>query len=373
MSDDGRSTLLRLARETAGVSLSGLASRTHYSRSLLGMLENGRRQVHLEHITAYSRALNVPIDLLLTPSDDPLRVAHEWLVSESPALVHAAAGRRVGVALAHDLEQRVIELRHLDDTVGGEDLYPIVAGELDNIRMVIDRCAYTETIGVRLHTIAGELAQLVGWVASDAGRYNHAQRVYLRGVADASAAEDRPLGAQLLSCLSYQIANVGNPADASVLARSAANGAADATPVVLALLLERVAWASARSRDAESARRALDAVDDVYERRSVDIAEPEWVYWLDRNEIDVMAGRCLVELDRPAEAEVLLSQAIQNYPPEHAREVALYRTWLAESYLRRGDLDGARAAIVKAAKSADRVHSARLNQRIGDVQRLLSA
>src|SRR5256885_7018119 len=53
-------------------------------------------------------------------------------------------------------------------------------------------------------------------------------------------------------------------------------------------------------------------------------------YWLDRKEIDVMAGRCLIELGDPASAEPLLSTAIASYAPEHAREVGLYRTLLAE-------------------------------------------
>jgi hypothetical protein len=52
---------------------------------------------------------------------------------------------------------------------------------------------------------------------------------------------DRVLAGQLLSSLSYQMANIGNPADAALLARSAVKGARNATPIVRALLLERVA------------------------------------------------------------------------------------------------------------------------------------
>ncbi|NQE85690.1 helix-turn-helix domain-containing protein [Nocardia terpenica] len=35
---------LRAAREAAGVSLAALAARTHFSKSLLGLLETGQRQ-----------------------------------------------------------------------------------------------------------------------------------------------------------------------------------------------------------------------------------------------------------------------------------------------------------------------------------------
>ncbi len=234
---------------------------------------------------------------------------------------------------------------------------------------MVNDASYAEDTGRRLLTVVGELAQLGGWVASDAGRYVEAQRIYLSGVSAARAAGDDVLAGQLLSSLSYQTANVGNPADAALLARSAVKGAANATPVARALLLERVAWASARARDRETAQRALDAVDDAYESRSAGIDEPEWVYWLDRSEINVMASRCLIELGDPVAAEPLLSKAIDSYAPDHAREVALYRTWLAESYAQAGVLDAARYVLAKAQKAASKLSSTRLDRRVNDVAR----
>ena len=362
---------LRAAREAAGVSLSALARRTHYSKALLGHLETGNRTVTPEHITAYARALGVSVEALYGPPEDPLRVAHEWLVSASPASVHRAAGRRVGASLASELERRVVELRHLDDVVTCRDLYPVVSRELSDAQRVMRDGSYADETGRRLFTVVGELAQLGGWVASDAGRYVEAQGVYLSGVSAARAAGDDVLAGQLLSSLSYQMANVGDPADAALLARSAVTGAANATPVARALLLERVAWASARARDREAARRALDAVDESYEHRSPGIEEPEWVYWLDRHEIDVMAGRCLIELGDPVAAEPLLSNAIDAYAPDRPREVALYRTWLAESYARAGVYDAARYVLRKAEAAATKLTSARLERRVEDVARLL--
>ncbi|MGH4013899.1 MAG: transcriptional regulator [Pseudonocardiaceae bacterium] len=294
-------------------------------------------------------------------------------MSDSPAVVQVGSGRRVGAALADELEKRVVELRHLDDVIGGGDLFPVVSRELSEVHELVQSARYTESVGRRLLTVAGELAQLVGWVASDAGRYAEAQRVYLDGVSTAQSAGDRALSAQLLSSLSYQMANVGKPQDAVLLARSAAKGADDASPVVRALLWERVAWASARSRDHARTRRALDAVDNAYEARSPEVAEPEWVYWLDRREIDVMAGRCLIELGNPIAAEPLLANAIGSYDTEHAREVALYLSWLAEAYVRAGVLDAARDTLDQAHMMAQGVNSARLDLRINQVVNLFRA
>ncbi|WP_194835512.1 helix-turn-helix transcriptional regulator [Nocardia sp. XZ_19_369] len=363
---------LRAAREAAGLSLSALSVRTHYSKPLLGKIETGKREIHPEHIMAYSRALNVPVAALMAPFDDPLRIAHEWLVTESVATTHCADGRRIGNSLATKLEERVIELRHLDDSVSGTDLLPVVVREFEDVRRVISECSYTSEIGRRLRTSAGELAQLVGWVASDAGRYFQAQCAYLDGAKVATEAGNQVLVGQLFSSLAYQLSNIGNPSDATLLAKTAVEGAKGATPVVQALLTERVAWALARSRDRDGAMRALDAVDDLYERRSSSIEEPEWVYWLDRSEINVMAGRCFVELGEPDRASPLLLSAIEGYPKERTREVALYQTWLAESYLRNRDIDAAEATIAAARRAADTVHSARLDRRVNEIESMLS-
>ncbi|CRK60515.1 Putative regulatory protein [Alloactinosynnema sp. L-07] len=230
--------------------------------------------------------------------------------------------------------------------------------------------SYSEHIGRRLLKVVGELSQLAGWVTSDAGRHVAAERAYLSGVAAARDAGDTALAGQLLSSLSYQMANIGNPSDAALLARSAVKGAAQATPVVKTLLLERAAWAEARARNSDAARRILDEVDETYEERSDGIEEPHWVYWMNRSEIDVMAGRCLIELGHPAAAEPLLTAAIDSYTPEHAREVGLYLSWLAESYARSGEFDAARETLIRSKRASDSVNSARLDSRIQEVERL---
>ena len=165
MSDLGSN--LRAVREAAGLSLAAVARRTHYSKALLGHLETGKRSVAPEHVVAYSRALGVSVERLYGPALDPLRIAHEWLVADGVVPIESDRGRRVGDTMADELERRVIELRHLDDIVGGGDLFPATA-ELVKAQDVVQRCSYSETTGRRLLTTVGELAQLAGWVTSDA-------------------------------------------------------------------------------------------------------------------------------------------------------------------------------------------------------------
>jgi transcriptional regulator with XRE-family HTH domain len=362
---------LRAGRLAAGLSLDTMALRTHFTKAHLSNVETGKRSASRDVIAAYAAVLDVPVEALTALLPDPLRMAHEWLVMDSPQVVESRAGRQVGTELATKVEQRVVQLRHLDDLVGGEDLSPVVTKELRDTEQLVREAAYSDLVGRRLLTAVGELAQLAGWVASDARSHDQAQRLYLSGVSAATEAGDRPLAANLFSSLSYQIANVKRPADALLLARSAVKGSNGATPTTQALLLERVAWAAAKAKEARAALRTLDQVDDAYESRSVGDADPEWVYWLNRDEISTMRARVMVELGRPAEAEPLLLEVLSRYPEDSHREQSLYWSWLAEAYARSGELDQAKAALATAGNYADQVNSPRANDRITVVASLL--
>lgn len=58
-----------------------------------------------------------------------------------------------------------------------------------------------------------------------------------------------------------------------------------------ALLLERIAWSDAKSGDLVSCERALGQVEGNFNHANPEDG-PDWVHWLNREEIDVMAGRC---------------------------------------------------------------------------------
>uniref|UniRef100_UPI002AD2A58F hypothetical protein n=1 Tax=Frankia sp. Cr1 TaxID=3073931 RepID=UPI002AD2A58F len=302
-----------------------------------------------------------------------LQYAHEWLVAEPPQVVETCAGRRIGEAFTHKVEGRVAQLRRLDDFIGGRDLHDLVARELAATKAVLSDATYDERLGRRLLSAVGELCQLAGWVAMDAGHTQTARRFYLDGVGAAHAAGNTPVAANLISTLSYQFANQGDPHTAVLLARTALRGARDsATPATLALLHECIAWACAKAGDRSAAEKALAAVERHYDQRRPD-DEPTWVYWLDDNEIHVMAGRCYVELGQPERAEPLLVDAVARYDEDHAREVALYRSWLSEAYMQMSDLDRAVEEAKHVVRLDARAGSARASDRVQHVRARLSA
>jgi hypothetical protein len=298
-------------------------------------------------------------------------LAHEWLAADRPQLTELNAGRRIGDSLVATTEHRVIQLRRADDFMSGRTSHTMVHQELQATTKLLDEAALTEDQTRRLLTVTGELAQLAAWVAADAGLYKQAARYTEGGVLAAHAADNEPLAANIISTLSYQLANTGNPRQAALLARTAYAGARhSATATTKALLLERVAWADAKSGDLVSCERALGQVEENFNHATPE-DDPDWVYWLNREEIDVMAGRCYTELRQPARAEPLLRNATSGYDNTLIRENSLYLSWLAEDYILLNEIDLAAEIATHVLELGSRANSARTDDRLRHLARLL--
>ena len=302
---------------------------------------------------------------------DTEMLAHEWLAADKPQLIELNVGRRIGDSLVATAEHRVIQLRRADDFVSGRTSHTLVQQELKATTTLLDEAALTEGQTQRLLTVTGELAQLAAWVAADAGLYKQAARYTEGGVLAAHAADNEPLAANVISTLAYQLANTGNPRQAAMLARTAYAGARhSATATTKALFLERVAWADAKSGDVVSCERALGQVEDNFNHAKPE-DNPDWVYWLNREEIDVMAGRCFTELKQPARAEPLLRSATSDYDDTMIRENSLYLSWLAEDYILLNEIDTAVEIATHVLELGSRANSARTDDRLRHLARLL--
>jgi len=199
--------------------------------------------------------------------DDIMRLAHVWLVSDTPQDVELGGGRHISYHLVSAVEHRVVQLRRADDFVAGTDSRGLMRRELTATARLLRSASCTQKQARRLLTAIGELAQLAAWVAADSKQGDAAFGYVRGGVLAARAAGDTALAGNILSTLSYQVANTGSPRDAAVLARTAYSGAKRrATPVTKALLLERIAWADAKRGDAQGCERALGAVNDNFSR-----------------------------------------------------------------------------------------------------------
>lgn len=393
---------IRRLRQERGMSLRELARRARVDPGHLSRVEAGTRPASPAVAAALGKALDadgtlpqataqpVPVrlasegwgradadrlaaDLLAEPPsrDNALHLAHEWLIVEPPQIYEMRAGRRINAATVQRVEDRVQQLRLLDDHAGGLDTYELVTTELAATIQMLREAAYTESVGRRLLAAVAELCQVAGWVAADSGQPAAATRYYLAGVRAAHAAGDEPGAANNLSSLAYQVATIGDRHQAVTLAASAARGAdRTATPLSRALLLERLAWAHARADEPTGADRALGRVDEAFNNGPTG-EDRAWTYWLNADEVAIMAGRCWTELHRPLRAVPILERATAGYGQDTARESALYLSWLAEAYIQANEVEQAVATAERALALSRASHSTRSADRVHRIRELL--
>ncbi len=247
--------------------------------------------------------------------------------------------------------------------LGGGDLVAPAFRELRAATRLYRETSHTDTVGRALLAQLGELAQIAGWIASDAGNHVLAERAYNLGVSAARQAGDAPLAANLLGSLAYQQANTGRVQESLVFARAALNEAGhDAPAEARALSLDRLAWAHARAGELQPAVRALgEAHEALLDGR--DGEAPQWAYWVNEDELEVMDARVFTELHRPLRALPLLSKVLDRYDATHAREMALYLSWLAIAYADANEPQAAARAAARMLDLSEDLPSARTSER----------
>ncbi len=231
--------------------------------------------------------------------------------------------------------------------------------------------SYTETTGRQLLIQIGELAQIAGWIASDAGQQSEAERIYRLGLSAATQAEDRTLAGNLAGSLAYQLSNTGRELEGLDLSLAALDGAGpDAPPKARALYLDRVAWAHTKAGGAENAQHAMRALGEASEALSADsegTEEPDYLYWVDAGELQVMEARVFTELRRPLRAVPILRDVLGRYDATHTRELALYLSWLAVAYADANEPEESAAVAERVLTLSANIASERTAERAGVV------
>lgn len=323
----------RLARE---VCRAARVTGEPVGRQEISRWETGKRTPR-EWLPFLAAALGVSVEALREPqkpTDPPLPTLADFLPAADPLEpLTGRTGRRVGMAEVDDLQQRVHGLRLADDVLAGGDLIRPAIRDLRRAVKLYRENTYTSEVGRQLLRQIGELAQIAGWIASDAGQHEEAERIYRLGISAARQAEDYTLAGNLAGSLAYQMSNTGREAEGLILAQAAfRDSQAEAPPKARALYLDRVAWAHTKAggtKNGQQAMRALGEAGQALSEDSEGTESPAWLYWVDAGELKVMESRVYTELHRPLRAVPLLREVLSGYDATHTREMALYLSWLA--------------------------------------------
>jgi transcriptional regulator with XRE-family HTH domain len=388
----GVGALLRLLRERAGRSqgdqaevLSELSGRA-VTRNEISRWESERRLVTPFWQTHFAASFDVDAQAIrraVAATRAERRKAKTGEVVQRREFIGAMAAlaiplarteqptaRRIGQSDIDELRRRTARLRRLDNIMGGAETFPVYTAEVDFTQRLLRDSSHATEIGQQLRALLAEQQQQAGWAAFDHGQHALAQRLYSDSGKAAEEAGALDLAGNALAYAAYQ--QTATSQSRTALATDSCDVARPmATPKVSALLLERKAWAHASVGEAQEADRALNLAREALQNRD-DRPEPDWVFWVDEAEIDIMAGRCWTELRRPLRAVPVLERVLSGFDDTHARDKALYLTWLATSYLQAREVEQAAATLARAADLAAGISSVRPAVRIGAVARRLT-
>ncbi|MFE4678028.1 XRE family transcriptional regulator [Streptomyces sp. NPDC056721] len=401
LSDHDFGVVFRIARERAGISYSKIAAECDIKPERVGTLAKGQGRITtFGKIVNIADALRVPGHLLgltprpweadaaagapagVSPSQNGMHVRRRTILQAAttsglaaalPALHRPDPPRRITGTYVDRLRERTARLRRLDDFLGGGDTYRVYVGEVQFTKGLLRRGSFTDGTRRRLTALHAEQAQQAGWAAFDGGRTQDAEALYEESRETAKDAGDADLYGNSLAFLAYKAIADDRRAAVAFAEDSCATITARTPSSVRALLYERLAWACAVDNQPKGTERALGAARDALASAQEGEPQPDWATWVDRTELDIMTGRCWTELRRPLRAVPVLTAALDRYSDDHARDKALYLSWLADAYLTAGEVEQAATKVGRALELATGVASIRTRQRIDPILGQLSA
>ncbi|MFF4943769.1 helix-turn-helix domain-containing protein [Streptomyces rubiginosohelvolus] len=264
-------------------------------------------------------------------------MATEWARVEPERLAGALAGSRVDESLLAWLESSVERLPGLANT-SPQECADLLGAAMRVTINLLDSARYSEPTGRRLRTVLAQAAQSAAWLHFDQGRHASAQRHWRTALHSAHSADDRDLGAGVLSDLAYSATWLGHPGEAVEILDHARTRTRHAT--ARSLLDVRRARALAVLQDDVGTARALNDAEHQLERGSAQSAPP-WVSWMSSADLAVDAGRCWLDLEDPRRATAALDEGLSLLAPERERTRAIMLTYRAHAALAGRDVDAA--------------------------------
>ncbi|NRQ33949.1 transcriptional regulator [Nonomuraea sp. NN258] len=279
--------------------------------------------------------------------------------------------RQITPHMMDHLEVRLDHLRHLDDALGSAQLRGLAMAEFGFIVGLVQEARFDEHTGRRLYSAAAEAARCCAWVHFDDGYHAQAERYFDASLRASATAGDPLVGAYALSFRAIQHYTAGDPRDAVALVEAArAQTKRKATPRFRAMLAARAARSYSKAGDRRACARALDDARDLLDAGPHD-DDPSYLYWVDRGEVEMIAGSSALELGDHREALRGFDAAIDaNYAgdEQYPRTHAIYLARAADAHLALGDFDQAVTVAEHAVRCLGGVDSARSTATMDDLR-----
>lgn len=244
-----------------------------------------------------------------------------------------------GSELLESINNHIHEIVALDNRFGGADLLRLSTRFFWNLRDQLGTGSYDPRLERDLHSAAGELAEVVGWLAYDAEAHDLCRRMNQESLYFTRLAGDKTVELLTLQNSSMHAAAEGRPREALHIARSVLEGNYKLSPRVKALFLMRKARALAQGGD-ESALALLPEIRNLYLNGVSDI-DPGWAWWIDDRELAWHEAMVERDLGFAGQAIDHFERSVMATPADEIRSQYLHRAYLLQSQVDNSTWDAA--------------------------------
>ena len=218
--------------------------------------------------------------------------------------------------------------------------------------------------------LASRFAEFCGWLSQDAGDLLAAAKWSDRALHLAAELDDPTQTSYVLMRKSNVATEAGHQASAAGLAEAAVRNQRTPVPTqVRAVAHRQLALARAVVGEERQCRHALSTATEAV---MTSVPPDERAAYVVPSYIASEAGRCLIQLRRPVEAEQVLRAALATWPAELHRDRGLCLTRLSQSLVHQKEVEEGARTLLLASEVAGTTSSLRLRAEVGKVRRELA-
>ncbi|MGH7929732.1 MAG: helix-turn-helix domain-containing protein [Candidatus Binatia bacterium] len=214
----------------------------------------------------------------------------------------------------------------LDNRFGGADLAKLAERLFRTVHGRLGEGCYSPSIKTELFAVAGELAEVAGWLSYDADRQDAVRRMNQESLYFTRLAGDKKMELLTLQNSSMHAGFLNRPYEALHIAESVLDGTYRLSPRLRALFLTRKVRALAQNGD-ESCLRTFGEIKSLY-FEGVQSTDPAWAWWIDERELAWHEAMCKQDLGDSKSAIVQFERSVESTPATEIRSQYLHRAYL---------------------------------------------
>jgi hypothetical protein len=241
------------------------------------------------------------------------------------------------------IRSHIHEIVALDNRFGAADLIRLSTRFFRTLHDHLGAGTYDPKLERDLHSAAGELAEVVGWLAYDAEAHDLCRRMNQESLYFTRLAGDKTIELLTLQNSSMHAASQGHPREALQLARSVLEGDYLLTPRLKALFLTRKARALAQGGD-DSALALFPEIRALFLQGVTD-GDPAWAWWFDQRELDWHEAMVYRDLGLSSRAVEQFQRSVMAIPADEIRSQYVHRAHLLQAQVDTSTWDAAEQTI----------------------------